>query len=459
MLRKAAVRIALGVLTACAVAAIWSGFGGGELPGLPWGGREHGASLSGPSDGSHAGPPAGFHAEPSAGPTDAASGPPQSAADRDAPEADGGPSDRQADRRSDGQADRSEIGSAGPSPSGSGAGAQGGRQPANVTLSFVGDVMMAGNVERLVEQHGYDYPFQNVREMLLKSDLSVANLETSVTEGGEPEDKQYVYRTKPKALAAMRDHGIRLVTLANNHSMDYGVEGFLDTLDHLEQAGILHVGAGRNEAEAYRPAVVELNGVRTAFLGFSMVVPHASWKAEGDRPGVAQTYDYRQPTEAIRKARQEADLVVVLVHWGEERKEEPNGRQKEMARRYIDAGADLVVGSHPHVLQGAEQYKGKWIFYSLGNFIFTTNDNPLTWESVILNASCTKEGACDLSVVPVRNAWALPTPLEGEEAARVFGRLSDLSINAKVNGDGSIEAVPDSGGEGESGNVPARLGL
>jgi poly-gamma-glutamate synthesis protein (capsule biosynthesis protein) len=427
LLRKTVARIALGALVACAAAAVWWGFGGGELPEPPWGGRGHEASPAGPP----------------AGPADSASGPPQSAAGKEAPEAAGGPSDRQTDK-----ADRpSDNGSAGQSPSGSGA--QGGsRPPSTVTISFVGDVMMAGNVERLVAQHGYDYPFRHVRELLLKSDLSVANLETSVTEGGEPQDKQYVYRTKPKALESMRDHGIRLVTLANNHSMDYGVEGFLDTLDHLKQTGILYVGGGRNEAEAYRPAVVELNGVRTAFLGFSMVVPHASWKAEGDRSGVAQTYDYRQPTEAIRKARQEADLVVVLVHWGEERKEEPNARQKEMARRYIDAGADLVVGSHPHVLQGAENYKGKWIFYSLGNFIFTTNDNPLTWDSVILNASCTKEGACDLSVVPVRNAWALPTPLEGEEAARVLGRLSDLSINAKVNGDGNIEAVPDSGENG-----------
>lgn len=324
-----------------------------------------------------------------------------------------------------------------------------------ITFTFVGDVMMAGNVGRLVAEKGYDYPFQHVADRLRSADWTVANLETSVTERGTPEQKQYTYRTSPKALPAIKDAGIDVVSLANNHVLDYGREGFLDTLDHLQAAEIGYVGAGRNEAEAYRPHFVETGGIRAAILGFSMVVPHVSWKAEGEQPGVAETYDYTRPVAAIEKAAEEADLVVVMVHWGEERNPYPNAKQKEMARRYIDAGADLVIGSHPHVLQGAERYKDRWIFYSLGNFVFTTNDKfRETWDTVILNASCTKDGECELAAEPVNNAWALPRPLEGDEANRVLSRLSEISINARVEADGRIAALDNANADTEGRAAP-----
>jgi len=316
-------------LVSCAAAAVCLGWAEGILPEPPWAGRESPIAGSGPGDRAE-NPLADGRGTERSSPDIRESEPPAGGS-----------------RGAEGAA--RPVGSSAPAAPGSGAREDG---PRTVTLSFAGDVMMAGNVERIAERNGYDYPFRNVRDILLKSDLAAVNLETSVTERGTPEDKQYVYRTKPSALEAMREHGIRLVTVANNHSMDYGLEGFLDTLDHLDRIGIVRVGGGRNAEEAYRSAVVELNGIRTAFLGFSMVVPSASWKAEGDRPGVAQAYDWRQPVEAIRKAREEADLVVVLVHWGEERKEEPNERQKEMARRYIDAGAASWSAAIPMCCRG-----------------------------------------------------------------------------------------------------------
>lgn len=311
-----------------------------------------------------------------------------------------------------------------------------------VSFAFVGDLMMATTVANLVKEKGYDYPFQHVKEYLQQPDLTVANLETPITERGEPQDKQWVYRTSPDALPAIVDAGFDVVNIANNHILDYGEIGFLDTLDELSKADLPYVGGGRDEEEAFRFVTLERNGLKVAFLGFSLVVPNEAWKAAKNHPGVAPTYDYRKPVEAIEAAREEADLVVVIAHWGIEREPMPEPRQTEMARRYIDAGADLVVGSHPHVLQGAEQYDGKWIVYSLGNFVFTTNaENPATWDAAILNATCTKNGDCDLSIIPIDNRWALPRPLEGEEASRVLRHFDSISLNAHVDDQGNIKAA------------------
>jgi poly-gamma-glutamate synthesis protein (capsule biosynthesis protein) len=308
----------------------------------------------------------------------------------------------------------------------------------SASFAFVGDVMMAGNVGKLVLDKGYDYPFERVGDLLREADFTAANLETPITDRGEPLDKQWVYRTPPDAVPAFVRAGIDLFTLANNHILDYGRIGLLDTFAYLEEASLLYVGAGRNEEQAFAPAIVDLNGIRTAFLGFSRVVPDNTWKAGSDRPGVAQTYDHTSATAAIAQAAKEADLVIVLAHWGDERVPLPNRFQVDLARRYIDAGADLVVGSHPHVLQGFERYKDRWIAYSLGNFVFTTNPNPKTWDSAVLQATCSKSGECELNVVPVNNAYAHPEPLDGDERLRILRELSELSLNAAVRDDGMV---------------------
>lgn len=316
-------------------------------------------------------------------------------------------------------------------------------QESRVQLAFVGDVMFAGNVEELLKKNGFDYPFKYVKPLLEKADYAIANLETPITTRGEAQSKEYTYRSPPEALSELKRAGVDLVNLANNHSMDYGEDGLLDTLDYLDQQALVRVGAGRNAEEAYRHAIVEKNGVKIAFLGFSRVLPETSWIAGKTKPGLAETYSTKLPLEAIRKARAEADLVVVLAHWGEERKDIPNAVQTSLAHQFIDEGADLVVASHPHVLQGFEQYKGKWIAYSLGNFIFTTNDTPDTWESMILQASCTKTRACDLTVVPVISKWAQPVRMPDEDGASLLDKLTKLSANALIDKDGKLSLGPE----------------
>lgn len=314
-----------------------------------------------------------------------------------------------------------------------------GEADSQVTFAFVGDVMMAGTLAGVVEDKGYDYPFEYVAEALREADYTVANLETPITERGTAEEKQWVYRTSPKAIPAMQKAGIDLVNLANNHILDYGQEGLLDTFKHLSDAGLPYVGAGEDAEQAYAYQVVELKGIRVAFLGFSRVVPDVSWKAGANHPGVASTYDYTLPVEAVEAAEADADLVVIIAHWGDERVLKPNKHQVELARRYVDAGADLVIGGHPHVLQGIEHYHGKWIAYSLGNFVFTTNDkHPKTWDSAILYATCGSEGECELEARPVNNAYAQPKVLTDEEGERILRELSEVSLNTTISSTGKI---------------------
>ncbi|TBL81405.1 CapA family protein [Paenibacillus thalictri] len=310
-----------------------------------------------------------------------------------------------------------------------------------VKLAFTGDVMWASKVEDLLKQNGYDYPYQEVKSYLESPDVTVANLETPVTTRGKAQTKDYIYRSSPQAMPAFAEAGFDVVNLANNHILDYGKDGLLDTIDQLKAANIQYVGAGKDIKEAYRPVIMEKNGLKIAFLGFSRVAEDKSWYATNTTPGVAQTYTTDLALEAIRNAKETADLVIVLAHWGVERQDKPAKEQTNLAHLYIDNGADLVVASHPHVLQSFEQYNGKWIAYSLGNFIFTTNNTSSTWETVIMNATCNKTKSCGIQLIPIFSKWAQPVKMTEEDGAKLFNRLSGISINAKIDTEGKLIPV------------------
>lgn len=309
-----------------------------------------------------------------------------------------------------------------------------------INLTFLGDVMVSGNVEKTLLEKGFDYPYSYVRQMLHADDYTIANLETPVTSRGTPHaDKAFVYKSPPEALPAMKEAGIDAVNLANNHSMDQGVEGLLDTFSVLEANQIQYVGAGRDMDQAYAPVYVEKNGIRLAVLGFSRVIPEVSWYAGKNKPGVAATYDPARAVQAIREADANADVVVVIAHWGEERKDFPVEHQKTLAKAYLEAGADLIVGGHPHVVQGLENIDGKWVVYSLGNFVFTRSTEPKTWESMVVTASCTKAGDCDLRVLPFYTELARPVPMQEAEGAALLKRIESISVNATILPDGTVQ--------------------
>jgi len=312
-----------------------------------------------------------------------------------------------------------------------------------IRLAFVGDLLLGASVETTMRKQGLDYPFSGALDYLTSPDLTAGNLENPITTRGIPaENKQYVFKGSPDLLRPLKEAGFDMVSLANNHTLDQGAEGLLDTIAHLNEAGIANAGGGNDDTEAFAPVVLEKNGIKVAYLSVSRVVPEGSWKADKNHPGVAEAYDSRRAVAAIAKAQEEADLVVIMVHWGVERADKPVEHQTTLARQFIDAGADLVIGSHPHVMQGFEQYKGKWIAYSLGNFIFNVTTTPRTKETGVLDAVCTQGGECDLTFHPMVSEQSRPAPVEPEKAKELTDYLTSISkaFGVKVDQDGSITA-------------------
>ncbi|MFK4344039.1 MULTISPECIES: CapA family protein [unclassified Paenibacillus] len=311
-----------------------------------------------------------------------------------------------------------------------------------VTLHFVGDVQFSGKVEQRLEKNGFDFPYQYLGNLFRKDDLTIANLETPVTTGGVGAlNKTYVYKSSPKALTALAAAGIDAVNLANNHILDQGTDGLLDTLKYLKENDIAYTGAGRNAKEAYAPHYFERKGIKIALLGATRVMPEANWNAGAKQPGVAGAYDSTAIVKSIREARKQADLVIIIAHWGKERVTVLEPHQTELSHAFVDAGADLVIGGHPHVLQGMEQYKGKWIAYSTGNFIFSKSTVPATWDTAIFQATCTRAGACRMKLTPYRAELGQPVPMKDAEAGKILQGVAAMSpANVSVGADGSVTA-------------------
>lgn len=235
-----------------------------------------------------------------------------------------------------------------------------------IDLAFAGDIMLADTPGERISL-GED-PFGDFADVFRKVDLAIGNLECVVATTGEPFDKPYVYRAHPRVLELVQKH-LGVVCLANNHTGDFGHAAFLEQLRLLEQKKIQYVGGGRDCVHARQPLIVDRNGMRVALLAYNDFKPRA-FEAGPNWPGVAWAVD-AQITADIEAARtiHKADFVIPMLHWGWEY-EAANDRQKQLARLMIDAGADLIVGGHPHVTQEVEYYKGKLIIYSIGNFIF-----------------------------------------------------------------------------------------
>lgn len=238
-----------------------------------------------------------------------------------------------------------------------------GRPP--LQLTFVGDIMLARTPGEAVES-GLD-PFAGTATALDQGDLTVGNLECVIATTGKKVPKHYNFQCHPRILPWLARH-FDAVSVANNHSGDYGKEAFMEQLDWLHGAQITPFGGGKNEAEAYQPVILTKNGWRVALIGVDGV-ELTSYAAGPDLPGVAWLYPERI-AEAIRAVRPAVDLIVVMPHWGYEYTFGPAREHEEIAHLWLESGADMVVGSHPHVIQPVHDYNGKLIAYSLGNFVF-----------------------------------------------------------------------------------------
>jgi poly-gamma-glutamate synthesis protein (capsule biosynthesis protein) len=302
------------------------------------------------------------------------------------------------------------------------------RQGHQMTMLAVGDIMLDRDVKKVGLQKGWEHIFSEVAPRLRQADLAFANLESPIGDKGHFIN---MFQAPPEAMTGVASAGFDVVSLANNHALDYHHAGMFETMRLLEEHQIAWVGAGRNIHEARAPLIKEVKGVKIGFLAYTeMWFVHArepiSWEGTEDEPGVAPA-QLDIIVEDIGKLRGDVDCVIVTMHWGKEYIHEPTSEQRRLARAAIDAGADLVLGHHPHVLQGIEFYRQGVIAYSLGNFVFDIN-LPATWETMILEFTLSPAGPLDMNIIPAYIFGVQPQILKGSHSANLYDRIRDFSL-------------------------------
>jgi poly-gamma-glutamate capsule biosynthesis protein CapA/YwtB (metallophosphatase superfamily) len=299
-----------------------------------------------------------------------------------------------------------------------------------VRLMAVGDVMLGQSIGRRIKRNGLLAPWLKVKQYFDQADLVVANLECVISDRGVKWPKTFNFRAPIAAAASLAAAGVDAVTVANNHAIDYGFTAFGDTLRHLDAAGVGHFGGGANIKQARSPLIIANNGLRIAFLGY--VLPFSGrpafntrqWAATSTTAGLAIGTPDIVSTD-VRAAKQQADIVVVMVHGGIEYSFRPNTAQKNFGHAALAAGATLVIGAHPHVLQGYVFEQHQVIAYSTGNFVFdyfTGDPNDTAILDVTLNAN----GVDSIRWIPIEIHNGFPRPAVGDEITRIMSHLKRL---------------------------------
>ena len=264
-------------------------------------------------------------------------------------------------------------------------------------LVFLGDVAAGRSMEAQLTRYGPGYPWTGLDALLREADLAVANLECVLSTQGEPLNKSYLIRAHPRWGEMLVEGGFDLLTLANNHALDFGLAGLDETLSTLQGLDLATVGAGLSKESAHRPALFTLNGVRVAVLAYAA----ARWNGSVDVPATDRVAwaDPATVQADVRTAREQADLVIVLLHAGTEYATTPSPDQVAVAHAAVDAGADLVVGHHPHVTQTVERYGQGLISYSLGDALFDI-PRPAAMQGHLLRVHATREGLTQVELWP-----------------------------------------------------------
>ena len=322
------------------------------------------------------------------------------------------------------------------------AGKSSGPENGDITIGFTGDINfdetwsvmkhmrrkgkeIAGCIDpRLIKKmRGYDY--------------MVVNNEFSISDRGKPmAGKAYTFRSPRRNVKLLKQLGVDAVSLANNHVYDYGKQAFLDTMSTLEKNGIKYTGGGKNSSEARKPVYFQCKGKTIAVIAATRAEKYVLTPAAGkNSPGVFRTYDDTQYCRAIKKAKKKADVVIAFVHWGTEYSTKLEDAQKTQAKDYINAGADVIVGAHTHCLQGVGSYKGKPIFYSLGNYWF----NEKTLYTTLLQLTIKENGKIRARMIPCRQSGKETHMLTKKKKVRKFvNYVNGISVNAKIGAKGIL---------------------
>ena len=313
------------------------------------------------------------------------------------------------------------------------------------TLCFAGDVNFDENYFPIqyykdCENGIKDCISADLIQTMQDADIMCLNNEFTYSTGGAPlENKAYTFRADPSRVEILKELGVDLVGLANNHVYDYGKQALLDTFDTLDNAGIPYVGAGHNLEEAMKPVYMTVDGKTIAFVAASRAEKNKMTpQATETEPGILRCYDTELFLQEIQKAKENADFVIAYVHWGTEYSYELEDVQLTTGKEYLDAGADAVIGAHPHCLQGMEYYNGKPIIYSLGNFWF----NEKTLDTMLLQLHFSGDDdsqQLELKVIPAIQSECRTTGvLDPQEQERIFQFLEDISVNIEIEEDGMV---------------------
>jgi Bacterial capsule synthesis protein PGA_cap len=298
---------------------------------------------------------------------------------------------------------------------------------AEVTIAFGGDVHFEGVLEQRLARDP-ETAIGPIATVLRGADLAVVNLETAVTTRGTSQTKSFTFRAPATAFRALRAAGVDVATMANNHGMDFGVTGLTDSLRAAADARFPVVGIGRDADQAFSPYIATVNRQRIAVIGATQVLDGnlaAAWTAGDGKPGLASAYQVERLLAAVRAARRKADTVVVDLHWGKELESCPIERQRQLASRLVQAGADIVVGSHAHVLLGGGYLDNAYVDYGLGNFVFYARGG-VTARSGVLSLTVRGRAVTRSRWIPATISGGVPIPLGGAAADRAISSWKAL---------------------------------
>lgn len=272
----------------------------------------------------------------------------------------------------------------------------------SLSITCLGDISFSRGIAKIIStQQNPNFPFAKIQSKLINSDFVFANLESPITSGRVIQNKEMIFRADPGIEKALQKANVSIVNLANNHITNFGNKGILDTLNYLQTVNINYSGVSTTNAAAYQPCYLQKNGTTVAFLSYADKYFVPSYFSEKFNNVCVAIADLAKMQQAVRNAKQKADVVIVSLHAGDEYQNYPNEMQIKFAHAAIDAGADLVIGHHPHVIQSLEKYKGKYIFYSLGNFIFDQKFNNEVREALLLQLHINKKYIANIDIDPI----------------------------------------------------------
>jgi poly-gamma-glutamate capsule biosynthesis protein CapA/YwtB (metallophosphatase superfamily) len=310
-----------------------------------------------------------------------------------------------------------------------------------IILGFAGDVNLDENSKPSAH---YDKCHKDITACISKdlltemknADIMMLNNEFSYSiRGIKTPNKSYTFRANPDRAEILNQMNVDIVSLANNHTLDYGQDALMDTFDTLDNAGIDYVGAGKNLDRAKAPIYYTIDDKKIAFLAASKVIFSTDWYATDNRPGMIGTYSTALLIQCIKKVKAKSDYVIVYVHWGVERNDTPEKYQRNYAKQYIDAGADAVIGAHPHVLQGLEYYNGKPIAYSLGNYWF----NSASAKTALLKLYLDADQTIRMQILPSMQKNTYTSMIQKENKRReFFDYMKKISFNVNIDKDGFV---------------------